>query len=336
MGGTRWTGDTGGMKTLYPVHLHLGLYYDANADGAWAPREAVDPFGWSGAYTDPWSVPSAYLWQHDVRQTGQVGSTATTVRATTGREWVNVPAGALGDDWLLEVLSAAPAAESMPSAPLRATSHSLWLRLLELLSSASQSRAALSASSTTGQFTRPFTVGIAYEPPDMPHLDLDRLALYYWDEGAGAWGKPPTTLDAASQQASAPGTRLGNYALMAPLICPAETQEPDDSCYAAQWVTEGAGALRLIDIADDHDWFRFEATAGQEYVIETANLAAGVATRLELYDQDALSLLTSDDDGGEGGASRIEWRAQASGVYYARVTGASGSAYGCDAAYTFH
>jgi len=110
--------------------------------------------------------------------------------------------------------------------------------------------------------------------------------------------------------------------------------EINDTYATASTLALGEPLASALDIADDEDWFRFEATAGMEYVIETADLAAGVDTLLELYDRDGLSLLATDDDGGEGAASRLEWQAPASGVYYARVIGASGSAYGCDAAYT--
>ena len=54
---------------------------------------------------------------------------------------------------------------------------------------------------------------------------------------------------------------------------------------------------------------------------------------IEIYDIDGLTQLSSDDNSGVGLASRIEWTAPATGVYYLRVSQNSGSSNGCDASY---
>jgi hypothetical protein len=68
-------------------------------------------------------------------------------------------------------------------------------------------------------------------------------------------------------------------------------------------------------------------------VIESSSLAEGVDTIIELYNVDGVTLVGSDDNGGEGNASRLVWGAPGDGLYYIRVVPAAGSAYGCSAAY---
>jgi len=84
---------------------------------------------------------------------------------------------------------------------------------------------------------------------------------------------------------------------------------------------------------NDQDWFRFQATAGERYLIRTSDLDGGADTYLELYDQDGVTLLAADDNGGGSNASSIQWEAPADGTYFIRVTPAPGSSYGCS---TYH
>ena len=69
------------------------------------------------------------------------------------------------------------------------------------------------------------------------------------------------------------------------------------------------------------------------YVIQSTNLASGVDTFLEIFDIDGITLLASDNDSGEGLASKITWEAPVSGTYFIRVSQNPGSAYGCSASY---
>jgi len=86
-------------------------------------------------------------------------------------------------------------------------------------------------------------------------------------------------------------------------------------------------------VSGDSDWFKLRACAGVQYVIETFNLRGGADTYLYLYDTDGAAVLKEDDDGGEGTASRIEWRALASGLYYLKVRHFSPGRVGCDTNY---
>jgi hypothetical protein len=73
-------------------------------------------------------------------------------------------------------------------------------------------------------------------------------------------------------------------------------------------------------------WKAFFALQGQAYAIATA-LGSLSDSTLTLYGPDATTVLDFDDDGGSGLASRIDWVAPASGVYFVGVNG-FGSATG--------
>jgi len=87
---------------------------------------------------------------------------------------------------------------------------------------------------------------------------------------------------------------------------------------------------RLIDIADDEDWFTFEAVTGQRYVLSTVSLANGVKPVIRLYDTDGVTVLAS----AEGWTSTLSWQAPADGQYFIQVSPAGDSTYGCEATYT--
>jgi len=324
-------------------HLHFGVYLGVYSDAASSlslPRQsqAVDPFGWDGLKfspqrSDPWGLPSVWLWQANASESKwlnpwELGAWPTEgeFAVADGAVSVRLSAESVQDPSLLELALTLP---GRASEVVRQGVAFLWHRLAQ-----SNQEQTLWAMAGTEELTTPATISVQYEDTMVRHLDSGQLALYYYDDARAAWTRLSSSVNALDNTVSCQTAKLGEFSLQAPLLCPAETQEPDDSYYAAEHIGANGVSTRLLDIADDEDWFRFEATAGLEYVIETTSLAAGVTTRLELWDQDALSLLISDDDGGEGGASRIDWVVPASGVYHARVTRAPSSAYGCDAAYT--
>ncbi|MFH1632506.1 MAG: peptidoglycan DD-metalloendopeptidase family protein [Chloroflexota bacterium] len=313
------------------THLHFGLYYDQNGDDQWSESEAVDPYGWQGATNDPWSVPSRYLWIHPLSARQQINNSGGSVSAPSGNSAVTVPAGAVVSPVTLELWDTPPVAGA--SATLRSTGNSFWMRVLEWLTGGSSP--SLMASASTNSFDVPVTVTANFDSASMPHLDTSQLTINQWDEAGQAWvALLPTTLDTVNQQASAQTSQPGNFDLQAPLVCPADTLEPNDNYDGASVVqTDGTLVSNLFDIAQDEDWFKFDATAGTEYAIQTTNLTAGVDTALEIYDTNGVTLLASDNNGGGGKASRLVWQAPQSGTYFLRVSQAAGSAYGCSATY---
>jgi hypothetical protein len=101
----------------------------------------------------------------------------------------------------------------------------------------------------------------------------------------------------------------------------ADPYEPNNSrtqAYMLPVATSATAAGANFYPPGDEDWFGFYVKAGRYYRASTANLS-GVDTFLELYHQDG-TLLRSDNDGGGGFASLIEWQAAYDGYYYLRVT----------------
>ena len=85
----------------------------------------------------------------------------------------------------------------------------------------------------------------------------------------------------------------------------------------------------------DVDWVKFGAQAGKKYTIKTSNLAANADTVIYLYDQDGISTITWNDDGGSGLASRIDWIAPSSGTYYVQIFNYRWQRYGPGTNYDF-
>jgi len=78
----------------------------------------------------------------------------------------------------------------------------------------------------------------------------------------------------------------------------------------------------VLNYRSDIDFFSFETTAGQTYdiMLSTAGLPYGLDdSTMWLYDSDGRTLLTWDDEGGQGSDSRIVWTAPAAGTFYLAV-----------------
>lgn len=118
--------------------------------------------------------------------------------------------------------------------------------------------------------------------------------------------------------------------------CGDDGYEPDDSAGDATTISLGVPQTgHTAGCAGDEDWVAFSAVAGNTYILETTNLGGAADTYLTLYDTDGTSTLAQNDDGGNGLASRIEWVAPASGVYYAMIRHYSSEASGSETNYDF-
>lgn len=73
--------------------------------------------------------------------------------------------------------------------------------------------------------------------------------------------------------------------------------------------------LEWLASGDDQDWFKFDASAGTGYFIQTVG---SVNTVLTLYGTGGQQELAADDDA-PGGGSVIRWTAPETGTYYAKV-----------------
>lgn len=188
----------------------------------------------------------------------------------------------------------------------------------------------------TTVMTEPLTVTVSYRQEDLRHLDEEALGLFWLNEETGQWEMQESVVDRDNAVVTAQTTKMGSFDLQAPLLCPGDETEPYDDEFIPfrnpELIVGDAPASRLFDIADDVDWFQFEAWAGEEYVIQTLNLAGNADTVLVLYDVDGATELARDDSSGEGRASRIRWTAHEDGMYYVKAYRERGG-YGCETGY---
>ena len=311
-------GNTG---NAYGIHLHFAVHQD-DGNGQWDGDKIdlpLDPFGWLGVESDPWTTDggpvSRRLWRYNPTAEAVIApAQPATLRDGSGAVTANLPAGTFPGQVRVELTTGA--AHALADPPRRSLGRGFRLQVLEALQAG-----ALPAPG------RPIEFAVAYVGAETRHLALDDLLLYHWQDGEG-WTPVPTVVDTAAQVIYAATDRLGEFDLQAPLICPDDPHEPDDSYFAAVGVMPGDAPLtRLFDLPDDADWLQIEATADTTYTVETT-ATDGVALRIELFDSDGLTPLAQADTGA------LTWTAPADGTAFVRLSPAPGGVTGCAAAYT--
>ncbi len=324
-------GEMGSTGYSTNTHLHFSVFKD-NGNGYWDGQKVdkpVDPFGWQGDEVDPWVIDrqgpkSYYLWQedlwHDISFVGPQG--AVLEDATQSIQVAVPPYALLGEATLNLFLGPVPE----PTHYMRSVGYSFWLYLSEWTPGAIASPDGVLPSSSLA-LSQPITLTVSFTQSDILHLNPDRIAIRRWDETSQVWQTLPTTVDMEAGTASARASSLGDFDLQAPLLCGGDIFEPDDSYFVARALEVfGTPQVRLFDMASDEDWFRFHARADMTYRVQTANLAAGVGTQIDIYDLGSSELMAS-------GETVIEWDAPQTGTYYARISRVASSTYGCEAYY---
>jgi murein DD-endopeptidase MepM/ murein hydrolase activator NlpD len=320
-------GTMGNTGRSLGTHLHLGLYFDHNADGQWTQDEAVDPYGWAGSGKDPWGGLSRYLWTHPLWSRQVVGNGGGRLTNPSGLVTATVPTAAFEIPAQVELWDVP--AETLERGQL-ATSSTLWRstgREFRLMAHQPATEVAIALS-------RPITLTVAFRVEDLVRLDPSQLAIRHWDEERKAWVTLPTTVNKAQNLAIAQTTELGRFALHAPLLYAADALEPDDHYASALPIaTDGIAVRRGFDIAEDKDWVRVDVEAGGIYVAQTSNLADGVGTTLQLRDPNTLALRASGVRPGGGAAAYLKWQVLQDGAYLLQINRLGGGAYGDDATY---
>lgn len=101
-----------------------------------------------------------------------------------------------------------------------------------------------------------------------------------------------------------------------------DAYEPDGVPEAAKLLLIGTTQRHIICPVADADWVRFYARAGKVYSIRTSNLGVGLDSYMYLFDSDAHTILSENDDGGDGVASRIDFYPQRDDWYFVQVKNA--------------
>jgi murein DD-endopeptidase MepM/ murein hydrolase activator NlpD len=318
-------GEMGSTGNSFGTHLHFAAHRD-NGNGVWDGDGVdlpVDPFGWAGVGVDPWVAQhggpvSRWLWRlNPTTEAILLGSQGATLRDGAGGVTVNIPADALAGQVRVELVMGA--AVSPPATGLRSLGRGFRVQVLDWL---------VDGSAANATPARPLEMSVSFAGAALRHVDMTQLFLYQRRDGQG-WQPVPTVVDAEAQVALAATNLLGDFDLLAPLLCPADDLEPDDSFDAAAFVPAAGGIwARLFDVVEDEDWFQIEAAAGVTYAVTVDELAPGVAVSVAVYDQDGLTRLD-----GRRGAGTLTWTAANAGSYFVRVAAEPGSATGCDAGY---
>lgn len=323
-------GEMGSTGNSYGTHLHFAVHVDSGiggqGDGVWNGDQIdlpIDPFGWEGLTPDPWATAnegsvSRWLWRiNPTTEAILLGSEGATLRDGAGHVTVRIPGGALAGQVRVELVTGAAIAP--PDASLRSLGRGFRLQVLDWLQGGSAPNAAPA---------RPVEMSVGFAGAATRHLDIDQLLLYHWEPGTG-WSPLPTVVDGDAQAVIAASGNFGDFDLQAPLLCPVDALEPDDTFDAAIVANAPTATWeRVFDVAEDEDWFQIDAEAEVSYAVIIDNVAPGVTFTVELYDRDGLTRLDSHQ-----GPGTLLWQVSEAGSYFVRVAPEDGSSLGCDAAY---
>jgi murein DD-endopeptidase MepM/ murein hydrolase activator NlpD len=318
-------GVMGNSGNAMGTHLHFAVHHD-NDNKRWDGEKVdlpVDPFGWSGVEADPWvtrGVVSRWLWRFNPSSEAiLLGSEGATLRDGVGNVTVRIPAGALAGQVRVELVTGAAVAP--PAVSLHSLGRGFRLQVLDWL----QGGDALNAAPA-----RPIEMSVGFTGAATRHLDLSKALLYHWQ--TNGWSPLPTVVEQDTRAVIAAGAQFGDFDLQAPLLCPADSLEPDDSFDAAAIATASTTSWdRLFDVAEDEDWIEVEAAAGKSYQVSVEATASGVAFTVELYDRDGLTRLAHRTGPGALTLTPVQ-----AGNYFVRVAPQAGSTTGCDAGYRLH
>lgn len=111
-------------------------------------------------------------------------------------------------------------------------------------------------------------------------------------------------------------------------------QEPDNTCPGQMIHCGDSIDPGNIDPAGDIDWYKFDGTVGDQVTIETTDGSGGCAgvwdTVIYLYASNCTSVLTQDDDSGQGFYSKIsDFILPYTGSYDVKVVAYSDVGTGC-------
>lgn len=320
-------GNTGGNST--GVHLHFGVYRD-NGDGLFtgylSTEKPVDPFGWLRGDEDPnvtaGGAPSVNLWLH-LAETSADALPGDLLSYTTGDFQVNILPGFItGPTSITTTRIIGPTPDGLRSLGL-----TYLLNLLTGYQNPAEDTGFKSVQ--TGQKTASglMSISLTYDPASLAHLDQTGLAVMRWDDTASNWITLPSTIDVDLHTVTASVDDFGIFDLQAPLICPGDQLEINDTpAMAVPISTAEVISNQRFDITDDEDWYQIQGQAGQLIQLEIFDIATGVLPSVELLDVGQQVLASGSID--------LMSVIPAAGTYFLRVTNTEGELIGCEAVYS--
>ena len=129
---------------------------------------------------------------------------------------------------------------------------------------------------------------------------------------------------------------LASLAYSLPAFSQGDAFEDDDSAEFASLVLvrNETQQARTFHDAGDEDWFRFAVRADAFYEITIKQVGEAADPELSLYGFDPNSLLRVIDDGADGDDEIYSFRADADGIYYAKLSNWDPQVAGEDITYT--
>lgn len=327
-------GFSGNTGHSFGYHLHFSLLYDKNwvinQEFNLVSAEEVDPYGWLlNNSSDPLVGPNVYMWKHPLYVSNNLNTSTETQTLEYFNLRVSFPPNSLSTSTNITL-----GYGSLPGvlpANLLSVSQPFFLNIFPWLQQNPDNLLGLKNSTN---LPYPVSLNIGYEPSDLLHTDNSQLSIKQWDDTSSTWAELSTMVDTSANIAHAETNNAGQFDLSAPLLCAADTIEPNDNNNGSPiLVPDGKTIGNYFDIAVDEDWFRLDTEKGIQYQIQTSNLSAGVDTVLEIYDTDGTTILALDDNSGGGNSSSLLWQAPATASYFIRIIQGTGSSYGCEASY---
>lgn len=189
---------------------------------------------------------------------------------------------------------------------------------------------------------KPMSVSAIYDKNYLKHLDEDKVTFLFTKDSMGTsrypWIELSTEVDKVKNTVTTSGAALGNYVLVAPLLCPSDTAEFDDNYDSSHLLDKSKMGMKIpmiFDIPGDQNWLKFFAQKDNSYKISIEDMAFGVKPVIEIYDSSGLNKISVVRDG-ETWTPSIRDFAQASKVlFFIRVVASSDSATGCHEKFNF-
>lgn len=316
-------GTIGSTGNSTGTHLHFGVYFDKNQDGRWVPNEVVDPYGWQADFQDPWGIQSAYLWRENLWNTQILDSSGGILNSPSGNITINFPPGSISNESTWEIWENSASLASFGK--LRNLGSSFWLRYLNW-----PIEPLINSQNTVE--TEPVTIAARYTDEQIKHLNELQITINKLNAEENSWTQLETQVDTDLNQVMAQtNPDEAQFDLQAPLLCPEDSTEPNDSYYAAQSLNLNEQKTGILDISDDQDWYQIILEQGQNYEVIASPLNLGSKTSIEVYDIDGTTLLAAIDNGVPISTS-VSLSAPRTGGFYIKIENENGS-YGCNVKY---
>ncbi|MBA3723849.1 MAG: peptidoglycan DD-metalloendopeptidase family protein [Candidatus Levybacteria bacterium] len=198
------TGNTNGP------HIHFSVFKDGNNNGTFTddyPYGLVDPLGWDGDYTDPWTeyangnTHGATSYNLFTARLKPVIQSVPTSGATLymDKVQVDVPGGASP---VFVTISSKYGPFESSQGNLESIMPSIFLTALDNL------------NNKITQFFQKIKISYDYSDAELYGIEEDSIRLNHYNEKSKAWEPLPTTLDKTNKIAVAYTSHFSQFALM--------------------------------------------------------------------------------------------------------------------------